>query len=521
MRGWLQISGLIGLALTFFGLIAYLFSGNLRDAYVAAHWSLGAIFLLVYLTTQGRTLIRSLGRRATRRGLQTVFYSLLFLGILVTANFFNLRHHTRWDLTEAGIHTLSSQSAKVLERLERDVEIYGFFDRGEHPAISALMKRYTYLSPRIKFHPIDPDRHPELAQRFHIEQLGALHVRYGQESINITDPTEEAVTNAIARLTRGMKKTVYFLTGHGEPKTSDRASAEGYGAAKEALENENYRVEELLLAAEARIPGPASLLIVAGPHKPLLDHELQALEEHVKGGGRLLILLPSRYGEGLGPGSAEGLGKFLQAWGVAAGDDLVVDQVVRLFAGPSLGIQPIVEAYSPDHPITRNFKERTIFPMVRSVEPAATAREGAEITSLVKTSPSSWAEKNLAGIFKDGKAALGPEDKKGPVSVGVAASINLKKAGIEKEGEGRLVVLGTAEFANNRFLELFFNRDFFLNAVNWLGGEDAVITIRQHSLRPSRLQLTEAEGYLAFYLGFLIVPEIALLIGLSVWWKRR
>jgi ABC-type uncharacterized transport system involved in gliding motility auxiliary subunit len=513
MRGLLQISGLVGVVFILFGLIAYLFSGNLRDAYVVVHWSLGAVCLVVYLTTQGKTLIRSLRRRATRHGLHAALYSVLFLGVLVMVNFLNLRHHARWDLTAAKIHTLSHQSAKVLERLKQNVEIYGFFDRGEHPAIAALIKRYAYLSPRIKFHPIDPDRHPELAQRFNIEQLNTLHIRYGQESINLTEPTEEAVTNAIAKLTRGMKKTVYFLAGHGEPKIGDRASTEGYGAAKEALENENYRVEELLLAAEARVPAEASLLIVAGPQKPLLDHEFQALEEHVKSGGRLLIMLPSRDGEGLR--------KFLHPWGVAMGDDLVVDQVIRLFAGPSLGVQPIAEAYSPNHPITRDFKERTLFPMVRSVEPAGPAREGAEVISLVKTSPSSWAEKDLTGIFKDGKAALGPEDKKGPVSIGVAVTINLKKAGIEKEGEAKLVVLGTAEFANNRFLDLFFNRDFFLNAVNWLAGEDALITIRPRSLRPSRLQLTEAEGNLAFYLAFLIVPEVALLIGLTVWWKRR
>lgn len=513
MRARSQISGLIGLVFILFALIAYFFSRNLRDAYVAAHLGLGAICLLVYLTTQGGTLIRSLGRRATRHGLHAAFTSVLFFGILLMANFLNLRHHTRWDLTEAKIHTLSPQSATVVKRLEHDVEIYGFFDRGEHPAIAALMKRYAYLSPRIKFHPIDPDRNPEMVQRFNIKQLNTLHIGYGQESLNLTEPSEEAITNAIARLTRGTKKTVYLLTGHGEPKISDRANPEGYGAAKEALESENYRVEELLLAAAARVPEQASLLIVAGPRKPLLQHELQALEEYVKGGGRLLILLPTREGKGLG--------RFLRGWGVATGDDLVLDQVIRLFAGPSLGVQPIAEAYSPNHPITRDFKERTIFPMVRSVEPAAATREGAEVTSLVKTSPSSWAEKDVSGIFKDGKASLGPEDKKGPVSIGVAVTINLKKAGMEKGGEAKLVVLGTAEFANNRFLDLFFNRDFFLNAVNWLAGDDALITIRPRSLRPSRLQLTEAEGNTAFYFGFLLVPELALLIGLTVWWKRR
>ena len=83
------------------------------------------------------------------------------------------------------------------------------------------------------------------------------------------------------------------------------------------------------------------------------------------------------------------------------------------------------------------------------------------------------------------------------------------------------MALGTAEFANNRFIDLFFNRDFFLNAVNWLAEEESSISIRPRSLRPSRVQLSRAQGTLAFYLSFLILPEVLLIIGLGVWWKRR
>jgi len=513
MSGILQVAGVIGFVFIFFGLVAYLFGGRLQDPYVLAHLGLGLFGLLIYLATQGRSFLRTLSRRSTRYGLHAALYSLLFLASLIMVNFLNLRHHARWDLTAAKVFTLSPQSAKVLERLQRDVEIYGFFERGENPAASRLIKSYTHRSPRIKFYPIDPDRHPELARQFQVRQFNTLHIRYGQEATNITETTEEAVTNAIAKLTKTTKKTIYFLIGHGEPRIDDRGTSEGYGAAKEALANENYQAQELLLSTQAKVPEQASLLIVAGPQKPLLDQELKAVDDYIKNAGRLLILLA--------PPGGDDLKAFLRDWGVEVGDDIVVDQEVRLFAGPSLGVQPIAEAYSSLHPITREFKERTIFPMVRSVEPAASTREGVQVTSLVKTSPSSWAEKDLAGIFRQGKASLGPEDKKGPVSVGVAVAAELKKIGIEKDGQAKIVALGTAEFANNRFIDLFFNRDFFLNAVNWLAEEESSISIRPRSLRPSRVQLSRAQGTLAFYLSFLILPEVLLIIGLGVWWKRR
>jgi len=510
---YLQISGIAGAVLSVFGSIAYFFTGSLQGPYVLIHLGLGILGLLVYLATQGGALIGSFRRRSTRHGVHSISYSMLFIGFLILLNFLNTRYHHRWDVTEAGVFSLSPQTTRVLEQLQQDLVIYGFFEKGENPRTTDLIKSYAYHSPKIKFHIVDPDRNPELARQFKIQQGNTLHLSYGKESTNVTEVGEEPVTNAIVRLTKVTRKNVYFLTGHGEPSIEDRQNNQGYAAVKEALENENYQVKELLLSTQARVPDETSLLIVAGPQKPLLEHEVTAMDNYLQSGGRLLALLATPEGEGL-----KGL---LNNWGVVVGEDIVVDQVIRLFAGPSLGVEPIADIYSPLHPITRGFKERTIFPMVRSVEVGNAPREGLELTSLVKTSQTSWAEKDLEGVFKNGRASLGPEDKKGPVSIGVAVTANLRKIGVDKDGDAKIVVLGTAGLANNRFINIFFNRDFFLNIVNWLVGQEEMISIRPRSIRSSRVQLTEKEGATVFYLSFLILPEILLIIGLGVWWRRR
>jgi len=512
MAKFLQISGIVGAVLIVFGIVAFLFTGNILDPYVLIHLVAGVLCLSAYFYSQGRGLMNVLHQRSTRYGAHSVLYTLLFIGILVMLNFLNTRYHQRWDLTEAQVYSLSSQSLKVLGQLKQDLLIYGFFERGENPKAADLVKSYSYHSPKIKFYAVDPDRHPEMAKEFKIQQINTLHVVYGRESTNITEPTEEAITNAIIKLTKATKKNIYFLTGHGEPKVDDRENAQGFAAAKESLENENYQVQELLLSTQEKVPAAASLLIIAKPQKPLLDHELQAIQSYLKNGGRLLVLFPSTGGETLK--------SLLKDWGVEIGDDLVVDQVIRLFAGPSLGVEPIVDTYNTAHPITRDFKERTIFPMVRSVS-VSSPKEGIEVTSLAQTSATSWAEKDVNGIFKQGKASMGPEDKKGPVSLGAAVTANLKKIGIEKDGVVEIVVLGTADFANNRYINIYFNRDFFLNVTNWLVGQEELISIRPRAIRSSRIQLTESEGTLVFYLSFLILPEILLIMGLSVWWRRR
>jgi ABC-type uncharacterized transport system involved in gliding motility auxiliary subunit len=510
MAKYLQISGLIGIVLIAFGLIAFAFTGE-SNWYVVAHVGLGIVCLIAYLVTQGGKLAGSLHRRSTRYGLHATLYSLLLIAVLILVNFLNTRYHYRWDLTESKVFSPSPQTVKVLGQLNQDLQIYGFFEKGENPQVADLIKSYIYVSPRVKFTAVDPERHPEMAKQYKIQQMNTLHVSYGQESTNVTDASEETVTNAIIKLTKGTKKNVLFLTGHGEPKLDDRETPQGYAAAKAALENENYQVKEILLSTQEKVPAETSLLIIAAPEKPLLEHEVAAIENYLKGGGRLLALLPAPEGDSLKT--------LLRGWGAEVGDDMVVDQVIKLFAGPTLGVEPIAEIFNVAHPITREFKERTIFPLVRSVEPVR--KDGLEATWLVQTGATSWAEKDVNGIFKQGRAALGPDDKKGPISVAVAVSANLKSLGAEKDGEAKLVVVGTAGFANNRYINIYFNRDFFLNAANWLIGQEEMISIRPRSVRSSRVQLTEGEAAAIFYLSFLILPEILLIIGLAVWWRRR
>jgi ABC-type uncharacterized transport system involved in gliding motility auxiliary subunit len=111
-------------------------------------------------------------------------------------------------------------------------------------------------------------------------------------------------------------------------------------------------------------------------------------------------------------------------------------------------------------------------------------------------------------------------DKKGPVSVAVAVTAKLKEMGAG-DGETRLVVFGSSEFAENRNLEgTYYNRDLFLNAVGWLVGQSDLLSIRPRSVRASRAQFTQDEGTIIFYLSVLILPEVLLIAGLAMWWRR-
>jgi ABC-type uncharacterized transport system involved in gliding motility auxiliary subunit len=511
--GFLGLIGLILLAFAGAALLLAGFTGPFDRLYILAHAAAGVLALAAYLSSGLENLRSFLGERSTKYGTSALVASLFFVGILGALNYISIRHNHRFDLTEAGVFSLSPQSVQVVKALDKDLHIQAFVEGGTDPEIRDLLDSYRYASSKISFELVDPDRQPELAEKYDISAYNTVRLEYGNNSTTVTQPNEETITNAIIKVTRGTQQTVCFVEGHGEPNIDDVEDARSFSQAKLALTNENYAVRKVLLASMEKVPDDCSLLVVAGPQRPYLDQELAEVEQWLKGGKSALFLLP--------PQRAAQFVDLLAKWGVKVGNDVVVDQVVRLFQGPALGLAPLVETYDPTHEITREFKQRTIFPMTRSVEAEAEDKPGLTVTELVKTSPSSWAETDLNGLFDRHEATLDESDQKGPVSIAVAVEANLKEMGLAEGGKTRLMVFGSAEFADNRNVDTFFNRDLLMNTVGWLVGESDLVSIRPKALRASRVLFSLEEGTVIFYLSVLILPELLLIAGLAVWWRRE
>jgi ABC-type uncharacterized transport system involved in gliding motility auxiliary subunit len=287
-------------------------------------------------------------------------------------------------------------------------------------------------------------------------------------------------------------------------------SPSGYGEAKAGLVAENYDVKKVFLAQDGKVPDDCNVLALVGPEKPLGDEEVKAITDYLGKGGRALFMLS--------PGTGDQLKPLLASYGVVLGDDVVIDQVVDLLRGPQKVMEQYVNTYGV-HPITKDLKERTLFRFSRSVTPGE-SKPGLTVTSIAKSSQSSWAETDLNRLFQESQAQ--PDegvDPKGPISIGVAVTADLKAMGTG-EGETRIVVLGTAKFADNRNINQFFNRDLFLNAASWLGSQEELLSIRPRTVRASRVQFSPEQAEAIFYLSVLILPEILLVAGLAVWWRR-
>jgi ABC-type uncharacterized transport system involved in gliding motility auxiliary subunit len=517
-----SLFGLLGLLFLGFGFVAVFLTQSLSDWYVLTNLVVGATLVLAYLAFGFEDFRSLLGQRSTRYGAGTLVYTILFFVLVAGANYLGWRHHHRWDLTEAGVYTLAPHSKKVVSALTQDLKMTAIVEGGQDPQLDSLLGSYAYVAPsHATYRLVDPDKDPALVDQLKITTLRSVHLQYGPESFVVTNPTEETITNGIIRVTGTEKKVVYFTEGHGEPSIKDQQDPKGYSAAKLGLEQENYEVKPLLLPAAEKIPDDASVVAMVGPERPLNEHEIGLLDGYLKRGGRLLVAIGPRQGD-------DRLVALLGNWGTKLGNDVVIDREVRLFEGPRLGVVPIAQTYGK-HPITENFRDITVYPQTRTVEPNVDGKKGFTATGLVKTSESSWAETAVADVFDKGTAQIDDKDRKGPLTIAVASEAKLKDMGIEapanagkKRDEARLVVFGSSLFADNQqFAQARLNGDLFLNAVGWLVGQEELVSIRSRTVRTSRADLTPDEVGQLFYLSVLIIPQVLIAFGIAVWWQRK
>src|SRR5207244_13043243 len=97
------------------------------------------------------------------------------------------------------------------------------------------------------------------------------------------------------------------------------------------------------------------------------------------------------------------------------------------------------------------------------------------------------------GVLRAGAARfVAGRDRPGPVAVGVEVAFRtLTPPGAQPE-QGRLIVYGNSEFANNFFIEFLGNKDLLVNTVDWLAREPQAI-----SHRPRRQELGVHQFYVS------------------------
>lgn len=505
----------------------------------------GLAMVAVHTLSQWRDILAFFSRRQAREGVVATSGVLLGLGILIAANYILSRQNVRWDLTAAQQYSLSDQTRRVLQALEAPISVLVFAREAEFPSYRDRLDEYAYVSSQVDVEYIDIDRNPVRARQYEVQAYGTIVLEYEGRIERTTSNAEQELTNALIKAVEGEERVVYFVQGHGErdPEDDDR---DGYGAVRDALGRDNFRVETIVLAQTGEVPADATVLVVAGPSTDLLPTEADLLRDYLDGGGKLLLMLdpPDTDDDPPQPNLIALAGE----WGIELGADVVVDASgVGQLLGTDASV-PVAASYPP-HAITDDFNLLTAFPLARSVQPVAGGVSGRIGEVVVETGVRSWAEADLNQLAT-GEVTLDEDagDVPGPVPIAAVVSQTIDapeppEDADDPAGDGddeteaardganeddddpplqaRLAVFGDSDFASNSAVGIQGNLDLALNTINWLAQQENLIAIRPREPEDRRITLTADQQWRVFWLSVVLLPAFIAGAGIYTWWNRR
>lgn len=484
--------------------------------------------------------------RAARRirTLNLVLQAVLVLTLLGGLNYLAIHHGWRYDLTQNRRHSLSPETRAYLKALRAPVQIVvTLTDTGDDATVtqayrdvSALLREYTETAAandgaRVTVEYLDVYRQRREAEVYGITQPNIILVISGNERrvVGLDELYriegrekkgflgEQAFTAAILDVTNPIKKKLYFLQGHGEMQLSDVDPIRGISALNDELTLRNFALATLDLTKTSRVPADAALVIVAAPQGRLDPREEELLRQYLTNdAGRLIALIP--------PGYPPGLDNLFYDWGVLADDTFIFDQS-RLGQNDSGDL--ILSAAKADQPIIKFLAENRIalrFGASRSVrvDPGRPLDPSLNVTPLIGTSPEAWAERSYrtqhppvydAGVDLRNDHGL-------PVALVSERTSTRGNLPFSVRG-GRLVVFGGADWLANGRLASGGNLSLILGAINWLVERDTLVAIAPRPIESYQLTLSQSGLARLRYSLLFILPGIAALFGLVIYWTRR
>jgi hypothetical protein len=481
--------------------------------------------------------------------------------ILLVSNIIIFRHPMRFDLTEERSHTLSRATLDKLKLVGGEIKVVipTFLVEGNQDHVAqrqvllrarSLLNEYLAAQPLIKI-AAEVDALQEgdrwLQVRKEYDLTGAQVNRFiffagpanefrqavtPRDMAILGDPRElggppeikrfqgeKAITDAITRLIERRKRKVYFT----QDKEELSLSPEGAQAkqpsfligVRHELETQGMEAREVSLSEAREVPSDCELLVIAGPYQPYSSRELEVIRKYLQGGGRLFVALGPR---------RTGLEDLLESWAVKVLDGSIqgVREKLEPLGPPTRSTSGWVAArrFNGAHPITRVFQNVPRFELrLFSPRPlSAEARETLEASSLIETPK---AEGESYYLVKEGKTGEAPQAG----SFELAACVEQRAPARPPPGfqklDTRIVVVGARNFLADGYFDQVSHRDFFLNCVAWLLGEEEKATVGGQEWAERTLKMSPSIRRFLFWVPIFLFPGVFLCAGMFVYYLRR
>lgn len=446
---------------------------------------------------------------------QNGFFVVLFLMLVVLLGYLASQYRVAKDITQANRNILTQGSVNVLKQMKAPINITVFATKDDassgdnfRKGVMDFIARYQREKKNIHLTFVNPSIEPKLAQDAGVKQDGEVIVEYQKRVEHIMPPfAEQEMTNLLVRLSRTNQQAVMYLDGHGERNLLGIKNHD-LGEFGKQLEAKGFKFANPDLTIAQEVPRNGSMLVIASPQVDVSEVEAKKIKTYLEAGGNLLWLLDDD--------NLRGLKDVADYLGMKVSPGIAMDM-----ASAQYGADARVSFASlyGEHPITTNFMLRTLFPEAHEVTAKGTDENGWKVGTLVEVAPNGWlVSKKLA---KDEKPVFDEKnDKRGPINIGVALERIYGKKG------QRVVIMGNANFLSNTFITNGGNLDLGINIVNWLAGDDNLITIQPMPLKDINVTIPDTDSgrliaWTVFH-GFQYFAPLGMMIaGFYFWWKRR
>ncbi|MGH8728437.1 MAG: GldG family protein [Burkholderiales bacterium] len=437
---------------------------------------------------------------ALQHGMVALFAVVIAVLLVLLAK----EYRAQADLTQSLKNSLSQGSYELLRELKGPIAITVFATPEDTQAgdirkmIADFFAPYRQAKDDLTLSFVDPKAEPKRARDAGISVNGEMLVEYQGKSERLTSLSEQSVANLLARLARRDERMVMYLTGHGEASLEGAANHD-LGEFGKELAAKGFKIGGLNLAIAPEVPANIALLVITHPQAPLLDGEVAKLTRYVDGGGSLLWLIETEALRGL-----EAVADNLK---IKLSPGTVIDP-----AATQLNLPPtwaLAGNYS-EHPVFRNFNLITVFPLARKI--GVEQQKAQTWQTLIEVAQNGWIE---SGGIENEVSFDVKQDTRGPVPI--AVSLARQQGGKNQ----RIVVVGSQAFLANAYVGNAGNRDLGFNLINWLVGDEGLITIQPKNRLDSKLELNQSALFAITILFLLALPLGFFASAGWIWWKRR
>lgn len=450
--------------------------------------------------------MRATGRLRWQQRIQSGIFVILLAVVTALAAYLALQYRYEKDVTRAARNTLSAATLGALQQMQGPLRVTAYALRQDasgsnvHRMLEERVRNYQRAKRDLELRLVDPREQPKVAAEAGLRTPNALVIEYQRrsEQIALSDFNEQNFANALLRLLRGANSLVLWMDGHGERKL-DGVANHDLGSFGQQLREKGFSTSSINLGLAQEVPANAALLVVTHPQVELQSAEVDKLLSYVDRGGNLLWLIDTEPLRGLQP-LAEKLGLVLTP-------GTVIDPALPPRSGPPVFA---VAANYARHAVAGTLQYNTLFPHSRQI--GADDASGWRVTPLIDVAPRGWVE---TGIL-DAKSTFDKSrDFPGPVNIATALERTVG------DREQRVIVVGTGHFLSNSFIGNGGNLALGVSMMNWLAGEDALVTIDPRPAADTRLEVGTMHLYAIAVIVLLLFPLIFAVTGGVVWWRRR